>query len=105
MRIVALGLAAAAVTFVATSALAATPTTDLDFLKANRCKGLAMGSGATPGAFDAYIKSVGKTRTSYVLQKGEDELDRARRESKTTNTERQERLAKELSGPCVAYSS
>ena len=104
MRIAAFGLATVAAALVAGSALAATPTTDLDYLKANRCKGLATGSGGNAGTFDAYIKATGKTRTSYVLQKGEDEFDRARRESKTTNSERRERLARELAGPCAAYS-
>ncbi|MDB5418926.1 MAG: hypothetical protein JWP50_2345, partial [Phenylobacterium sp.] len=56
IALVALGLA------VAGSAAASSRVTDVDYLKANRCKGLASGMGADTAGLDAFIKTEGRSR-------------------------------------------
>lgn len=78
---------------------------DADYLKANRCVGLA--SAETLGQIDVealngFIDAEGRTRTAFVLHKGEEERSRATREARTTNSQRVARLSAELSGPCQA---
>jgi hypothetical protein len=88
----------------ATAATATERVSDLDYLKANRCKALAagLGSGDT-AALDALIKTQGRSRSDVVLQKADDEIARAKREA--GKPELKERLSAELSGPCMAYMS
>ncbi|MDO8381091.1 hypothetical protein [Phenylobacterium sp.] len=102
MRLATLTLAAVTL-MTAGSALAADRVTDVDYLKANRCRGLAEVSAADTTDLDAWLKAAGRTRTSVVVSMGANEQDRARREAKTTNAERKTRLAAELSGPCQAF--
>lgn len=92
---VALGLA------VAGSAAASSRVTDVDYLKANRCKGIAAGMGADTAGLDAFIKAEGRTRMDYVLRRGEEEVSRAKRQ--TTDANLKDRLSAELSGGCTAY--
>lgn len=84
------------------AAAASDRVTDLEYLKANRCKGLAvgLGSGDTAGV-DALIKTQGRGRADAVLQRADQELSRAKREA--AHADSKDRLAAELSGPCVAY--
>ncbi|MDB5444593.1 MAG: hypothetical protein JWP86_2748 [Phenylobacterium sp.] len=92
---VALGLA------VAGSAAASSRVTDVDYLKANRCKGLASGMGADTAGLDAFIKTEGRSRIDYVLRRGEEEATRAKRQ--TADANQKDRLSAELSGGCAAY--
>jgi hypothetical protein len=92
---VALGLA------VAGSAAASSRVTDVDYLKANRCKGIAAGMGADTAGLDAFIKAEGRTRVDYVLRRGEEEASRAKRQTADANLK--DRLSAELSGGCAAY--
>lgn len=77
---------------------------DLDYLKATRCKGLAtgLGSGDT-AALDAMLKTQGRSRSDALLQRATEEMDRARHEA--AKSDLKDRLSAELSGPCVAYMS
>ena len=102
MRIAAYLLATAAL-MTAGSALAATQVTDMDYLKANRCRALAVAASADTTDLDAFLKTAGKTRTTFVLGQGVEAQDRAKREAKSENAERKARLAAELSGPCQAF--
>ncbi|PZQ54001.1 MAG: hypothetical protein DI570_23550 [Phenylobacterium zucineum] len=95
-----------AATLVAGSASAASSNvTDVDYLKANRCKGLAT---SISGVVDAtslasFIKSERVGRNTYVVDRGDEEFNRARKEAKSQD--RKERLTAELTGPCQAYLS
>ncbi|MET0272391.1 MAG: hypothetical protein ABW360_05335, partial [Phenylobacterium sp.] len=86
----------------ASSAFAATRASDLDYLKASRCKGLADGIGQVDSAgLDAYLKDQSRGRQSFVIERGESEAQRAKRE--TRSADRKDRLTAELTGPCMAY--
>lgn len=84
------------------TAVASEHFTDLDYLKANRCKGLAagLGSGDT-AALDATIKAEGRTRPDAVLQRAQDELTRGKKDG--AKADLKDRMSAELNGPCLAY--
>lgn len=104
MRLITIAVVAAGFAAVAGSASAA--GTDVDYLKASRCRGLAEGAqGFDTASLDAYLKAQKRTRESSVIDRGRNEMDRAKREAKTTNEERKARHAKELNGPCQVYKS
>lgn len=85
------------------SAYAADRITDVDYLKANRCKGLATSIEGVvdPATLNAFVKEQRGARPTYVVDRGEQEFDRARREAKSQD--RKTRLTAELTGPCQAY--
>jgi hypothetical protein len=85
-------------------ASASAHVTDLDYLKANRCKGLAvgLGSGDTAG-LDAMIKAEGRSRADAILLRGQEELARGKRDA--AKADLKDRLTAELNGPCMAYMS
>lgn len=92
---------------VVVSALAAgsasAAVSDVDYLKANRCKGLAAGIEgvvATEG-FSQFIKAERGARPMYIMERADREFQRARREAKSRDS--RERLTAELTGPCQAY--
>jgi hypothetical protein len=87
---------------VAGAAAASDHLTDLDYLKANRCRGLAegLGSGDIAG-FDALIKTEGRSRVEAIYSKGQEELNRGKKEASYTDS--RDRLSAELNGPCTAY--
>jgi hypothetical protein len=86
------------------AASAAEHITDLDFLKAERCKGLAVGlaSGDTT-SLDLLIKTEGRNRSDAVMQRADAEISRAKHEA--AKSDLKERLSAELSGPCATYMS
>jgi len=90
-----LGLAAAG------SAAAATQVSDVDYLKANRCKGLAAGMGEDTSGVDAFIKAQGAYRLDYILDRGREEYARAKRQ--TSDAYLKDRLNAELTSACTAY--
>jgi hypothetical protein len=86
----------------ATSAVAGSRATDVDYLRANRCKGLAVVLGSTDTAgLDAWIKAEGRSRLPAVVDRAESELARAKREARDANLK--DKLSAELAGPCLAY--
>jgi len=102
MLIRAIALTAAGL-LVAGQAAAAGRISDVDYLRASRCRGLA---DSLPGVVDsaamtAFVKSAGATRDSYIGQRASEEYDRARRDAR--NAERKDRLTAELAGPCAAF--
>ena len=87
---------------VAGSAMASGHLTDVDYLKANRCRGLAAGLGAGDVAsLDALIKTEGRSRVETIYQRGQEEQNRAKREA--AGIDGKERLTAELNSGCVAY--
>ncbi|MDE2486559.1 MAG: hypothetical protein KGO51_04110 [Alphaproteobacteria bacterium] len=95
VAIAALGLAAAG------SAYAASPVSDVDYLRANRCEGIAAGLGADTSHVAAFIKAQGATRMDYILAKGREAYRQARRETSDANLK--PRLNTELATSCAAY--
>ena len=94
---------AIAIAAFAGSASAAERFTDVDYLRANRCKGLATGLQGVidPAAFAAVIKAERGARAAYIMDRAEDEFDKAKREAKSAD--RRERLTAELTNSCQAY--
>jgi len=95
--LVAAGLATAG------AASASTIKTDLDYLKASRCKGLATGLGADTANLDAALKAESRVRAEVIIDRGKDEMDRAKHQAADANMK--DRLTAELNGPCMAYLS
>ena len=85
------------------SASAAERFTDVDYLRANRCKGLATAIQGVmdPAAFATVIKAERGARAAYIVDRGDDEFDKARREAKFED--RRERLTAELTNSCQAF--
>ena len=103
MKTAAIVLAALGIT-VAGVATAADRLSDIDYLKANRCRGIAAGLGVTDTAsLDALIKSEGRTRMEMVYARGQQEMERAKRDAGYGDSK--QRLTAELNGPCAAFLS
>jgi hypothetical protein len=76
--------------------------TDVDYLKANRCRGLAEGFGVTDaGSLDALIKAEGRSRVEPVYEKGQQEQVRGKRDA--AKTDGKDRFQAELNGYCTAF--
>lgn len=101
MKFAALALVVAALS--AGAASAADRVTDVDFLRANRCKGLATSINGVvdPNALNTFIKAESGARAPYVMERASDEFQKARKEAKSED--RRDRLTAELNGPCQAY--
>jgi len=102
MKFTAIALAAVGLATIAGSASAATHVTDVDFLRANRCKGLAVGLGSDAAPFASYIKAHEGTRLNVIIDRGDEEYARARRQASDANVK--PKLEAELAGPCAAYA-
>lgn len=102
MRFAAIALAAAAFA-TSGSAVASGKVTDVEYMKANRCKGLAASlTGVVDTAqLDAFIKAERGARPAYIVERGEELQAKARREARSED--RKEKLTAELTGPCSAY--
>ena len=103
MRLVSLTLAGLGLSFVLAGAAAAASdqVTDIVYLKANRCRGLAAGLASDTAGFDAFIKSQDRFRAPVVGQLAGEEQEKARREAK--NPQRAAKAQSELSDLCQAY--
>lgn len=87
----------------AAPAVAADKITDVDYLKASRCAGLASSIDGVvdPAALTSFVKAERGARPTYVIDRGQEEFQRAKKEGKSAD--RRERLTAELSGACQAY--
>jgi len=107
MRLTAIAFTAAGlVAAVATAATAAAPqrVSDIDYLKASRCAGLA--AAGTLGQVDAaalndFVKGQERIRAGFVNERARTEHDNAKRQAK--HADAHDRLNAELTGPCMAY--
>lgn len=77
--------------------------TDLDYIKASRCRGIAAGMRADTAPFDAFLKAESRTRVELVMHRADEEGARAKRQASDAN--RKDELAAELSGACAAYQA
>jgi hypothetical protein len=101
MKTAAVLLAALGLT-VAGAAAASERMTDVDYLRANRCRGLAEGLGVGDTAnLDATIKTEGRSRAEPIYVRGQEELARGKRDA--GKAELKERFSAELNGACTAY--
>lgn len=96
-------IALVAATFAAGAASASDKVSDVDYLKANRCKGLATSIDGVvdAAALNSFIKAERGARASYIVNRGDEEFQRARREARSAD--RKERLTTELTTACQAY--
>jgi hypothetical protein len=101
MNVAAIALASMSLASAASFAVAA-PATDIDYLKASRCRGIAVGLGADPSAIAGYLKQAAGGRSQAVLNRADEEFDRAKREARS---DAKDRLRAELAGPCAAYAA
>ena len=101
MKIAAILLAALGLA-VAGSAMAYDKISDVDYLKANRCRGLAAGlSAGNTASLDSLIKTEGRSRFEIVYDWGQEEMKRAKREA--ANSDGKDRHIAELTGYCTAF--
>lgn len=84
------------------SLASAAPATDVDYLKASRCRGIAVGLGADPSAITAYLKSAARGRSPAILDRADEQFAQAKRQA---HGDGKDRLQAELSGPCAAYAA
>lgn len=103
MNVAAVALASLSLTSAASVAVAANAPTDMDYLKASRCRGIAVGLGADPSAITSYLKHAAGGRSPGVMARADEEFDRARRQAR--GDDGKDRLRAELSGPCGAYAA
>jgi len=84
------------------AAVAGGRATDIDYLRASRCKGLAMGMGSTDTAsLDQWLKAEGRSRIPAVIDRADAERSRGQREAHNMNLK--DKVSAELAGPCLAY--
>jgi hypothetical protein len=100
MKTAAIALAAAGL-LAAGAAAASERVSDLDYMKASRCKGLAASLGSDTAGFDAFLKAQSRARSPIVVDRGDVEMTRGKREA--ARSDAKDRLSAELSGPCLAY--
>lgn len=109
MRPTAIALSAAALAALfATAASAAAPAkiTDIEYLKASRCVGLASAGTLNPvdaTALTGFVKEQERIRAGYINERAREEAAKAKRQAK--HMDGRERLNAELAGPCMAYVS
>lgn len=100
MRVLTLALCAATLTATASAACAA-QVSDVSYMQAARCKGLAEGSGKSTPALDSFLKKQGYVREEAVLVRAKEEQERGRHEARNASDQAQA----QLSGVCAAYLS
>lgn len=100
MKITAIGIASLCLAAPAGVA-AAGQATDVDYLRASRCRGIATGLGQDASAIGAYLTSASAGRAPAVLERGDQEFDKARRQARG---ESRTRLAAEYSSACAPYA-
>jgi hypothetical protein len=94
------GLAAALIV-AALPADAATSVSDVDYLKAGRCKGLAVGLSLKSGALDDFLRTQGRSRSQPGLELTAEQQRRAERASR--NADLRQRLTAEFANQCARY--
>ena len=100
MKYAVIALAAAAF---AAPTFASAKVTDVDYLRASRCAGLATGIEGVvdPAALTSFGKAARGARPPHVVDRGQEEFMRAKKEAKSAD--RRARLTAELTGACQAY--
>jgi hypothetical protein len=103
MKFAAIALTALGLAVAVAGSAAAARFTDVDYLRASRCKGIAAGLGADTTSLDALLKAERGSRIDTILRHGEEEANRAKRQAADANMK--ERLSAELASGCAVYTS
>jgi hypothetical protein len=101
MKIAAVALVALGLASAAGSALAA-QASDTDYLRASRCRGIAVGLGVDASALNAFVKAQGQGRAPSIEERADEEFARARREA---HGDGKDRLSAELSSACQSFAA
>ena len=101
MKYAAIAFASASLATGSAAALPAQPT-DMDYLRASRCRGIAAGLGADASGIEAYLKTAAQGRSLSVQDRGGQEFAKAKRQA---SGDGKTRLQAELSGACAAYAA
>lgn len=101
MKYAAMAFASASLAAGAAQALPA-EATDMDYLRASRCRGIAAGLGADPSGIEAYLKVAARGRSLSVQDRGGQEFAKAKRQA---SGDGKTRLQAELSGACAIYAA
>lgn len=79
--------------------------TDVEYLQAARCSGLAAALGDTDAAaIDAMLKTEARGRNAYIVDKGASTKADAKRTATRAKDERKASLQAELSSACARYA-
>src|SRR5579884_3257700 len=100
MRLITLAACAAGAAAIAGTAMAA-PVTDVGYIQAARCKGVAEGAGKSTPALDAFLKKQSYVRGDAALQRAKDVEEAGRHMARDSNDQAQA----ELNGVCAAWLS
>ena len=101
MKVAAIALAVLGLAAAGSAAAASTRFTDVDYLKASRCRGIAAGLHADTAPFDAFLKAESRTRVDLIMHRADEEAADAKRQAANANLK--DRLSAELAGACTAY--
>jgi hypothetical protein len=99
MKVAAIAIVAASLVAAGT-ATAATRISDVDYLRASRCKGLAEGLSSDTTGVDALLKDAKRSRDQYIVERGEAEMKRAKREMQG---DRKDKASAEFASACTAF--
>ena len=102
IRIAAISLFAAATAF-AGAATAADSMSDVAFIAASRCEGLAQGAKIDAAALKKMLINQEGARSQYVLDKANEVRDDAKRQASHAQGYAAQTVNDELHGPCAAY--
>ena len=105
MSKIAIASAIAAASTFAGAASAQNPErmTDVAFIAANRCEGLAQGSKIDVSSIRKLLDAQGNQRSQYILEKADEARDDAKRQAAHAEGYNQQTVSAELSGGCQAY--
>jgi len=85
------------------AASAADPMSDVAFIAASRCEGLAQGVKIDTAALKKMLVNEEGARSQYVLDKASEVRDDAKRQASHAQGYQMQAVNDELHGPCSAY--
>jgi hypothetical protein len=77
--------------------------TDVAFLAASRCEGLAQGAKLDATSLKKMLDDQGNQRSQYILDKADEVRSDAKRQAANASGYTQQSVSAELSGACQAY--
>jgi hypothetical protein len=103
LRLTAASLFAATAALAGVAAQAADPMSDVAFIAASRCEGLAQGAKVDDAAIKKLLVGQDSTRSQYVLDKASEVHDDAKRQASHAQGYQMQAVNDELHGPCSSY--
>ncbi|HEX4179303.1 MAG TPA: hypothetical protein VHY32_00780 [Caulobacteraceae bacterium] len=77
--------------------------TDVAFIAANRCEGLAQGAKVDVAGIKKMLDFQGNQRGQYILEKADEARDDAKRQASRADGYTWQTVSAELNGACQAY--